>query len=63
MDTSSDNYESNPGTQSGPLQALFGTIESLIRRVIGFFTLTADEQSQAGIYLGGEGRDFDQGDE
>jgi len=63
MDTSPDNYKSNPGTRSGPLLALLGTTESLIRRVIGLFTLTDDEQVKAGIYLGGEGRDFDQGDD
>jgi hypothetical protein len=63
MDNPSDNYKSNPGTQSGPLQTLLGTIESLIRPVIGLFTLTDDEQAKAGIYLGGEGRDFDQGDD
>jgi hypothetical protein len=63
MDTQSDNYKSNPGTRSGPLQALSGTIESLIRRVIRLFTLTDDELAKAGIYLGGEGRNFDQGDE
>ena len=63
MDTPSDNYKSNPDTQSGPLQAFLGTIESLIRPVIGLFTLTDEERARAGIYLGGEGRDFDQGDE
>ena len=28
MDNPSDNYKSDPGTQSGPLQTLLGTIES-----------------------------------
>lgn len=63
MATSSENYKSNPGTQPGPLQALSGTVESFFSQLIGLFTLTKDEQAKAGIYLGGEGRDFDQGDE
>ncbi len=27
------------------------------QKLIGFFTLTEEEKSQAGIYLGGQGRD------
>jgi hypothetical protein len=57
MDTPSDEYKPYYGSRSGPLLAVLRTIEGFFRRLIRYFTLTKEEESQAGIYLGGEGRD------
>jgi hypothetical protein len=56
MDISTDNYKSD-GNQSNPFFAVLQTVQSLVRRLIGLFTLTEEERLKAGIYLGGEGRD------
>jgi hypothetical protein len=62
MATSSDKNTPYYGSRSGPFVAILRAIEDFFNRLIGLFTLTEDEQRQAGIYLDGEGRDCDQGD-
>jgi hypothetical protein len=57
MDISADNYESDGNNRASPFLAISQTVRGLVRRLIGFFTLTGEERSKAGIYLGGEGRD------
>jgi hypothetical protein len=42
--------------QPGPLSIVLDTVRGVARRVIGFFQLTKEEQTQAGIDLSGEGR-------
>jgi hypothetical protein len=42
--------------QPGPLTIVLDTVRGVARRVIGFFQLTKEEQTQAGIDLSGEGR-------
>ena len=37
--------------------SVWQTLRSFLSRLIGFFLLTKEERSKAGIYLGGEGRD------
>jgi hypothetical protein len=56
MDISADKYESD-GSRPGTFLAGLQTVRGIIRRVVGFFTLTEEDRSKAGIYLGGEGRD------
>ena len=41
----------------GPFSAVLNTVLGIIGWLIGFFTLTEEERSMAGIYLGSEGRD------
>ena len=57
MDISADKFKPYYGNRSGPFFAVLRSIQGLVRRMIGFFTLTEEEQSKAGICLGGEGRD------
>lgn len=65
MATSPDEYKPYYGTRLGPFVAgwrtvdgiINGFIESIIKRTVTIFTLTDEEQLQAGIYLGGEGRE------
>jgi len=56
MEISSDKYQSD-GNQSNPFFAVLRTIQGLFSRLTGIFTLTEEEQLEAGIYLGGEGRE------
>jgi hypothetical protein len=56
MDLSTD--QSSPNShQPGHLSALSHSFRNMVRRLIGFFTLTEEDRSKAGIDLGGEGRD------
>jgi hypothetical protein len=56
MDISADKY--NPeGDKSGSLPVLMKTIGNIIQWLTGFFALTEEERSKAGIFLGGEGRE------
>jgi hypothetical protein len=55
MDIPSDDYKPNSGNR--PFLTVLRTVSGLFRRLIGIFTLTEDDRSKAGIYLGGEGRD------
>ena len=57
MDTPSEEYKPYYGNRPGPFLAVLRSVRGLVRRLFGFFVLTDDEQSQAGIYLGGEGRE------
>jgi hypothetical protein len=57
MDTPSDEYKPYYGSRSGPFLAVLRSVKGLVRRLIGIFALTEEEQLKAGIYLGGEGRD------
>jgi hypothetical protein len=55
MGISSDKY----GTvrdRAGSFPAVLQTIRNLLRWLAGFFVLTEEDQSKAGIYLGSEGR-------
>ena len=56
MEISSDKYQSD-GNQSNPFFAVMRTIQGLFSKLTGIFTLTEEERSKAGIYLGGEGRE------
>ncbi len=56
MDISTDKYRSDlnrPGSFSVVLQI----VRDFTRRLIGFFALTEEEQSKAGIYVGSERQD------
>jgi hypothetical protein len=57
MDTPSDKYKPYYGNRSGPFLAVMRSIQGLIRKLIGTFKVTKEEISEAGVYLGGEGRD------
>jgi hypothetical protein len=56
MDIPSEKYTSDR-SQKSPLIAVFRTIGNLVRRLKGFFVLSEEDRSKAGIFLGGEGRD------
>lgn len=55
MDTPSDKYKPYPGNR--PLLAVIQIIRSFYRKLTGIFKVTDEDLSDAGIYLGGEGRD------
>jgi hypothetical protein len=57
MDTPSDEYKPYYGNKSGPFLAVIRTIRGLFRKWTGIFNVTEEELSDAGVYLGGEGRD------
>jgi hypothetical protein len=57
MDTPSDKYKPYYGNRSGPFLAVMRSIQGLIRKLIGTFKVTDGDISDAGVYLGGEGRD------
>jgi hypothetical protein len=57
MDTPSDKYKPYYGNRSGPFLAVIRSIQGLIRKLTGIFKVTDEEMSEAGVYLGGEGRD------
>ena len=40
-----------------PFSTVLQAVRGVARRLIGFFTLSEEERSQAGIDLSGEGRD------
>ena len=56
MDNSADKNKSD-SNRPGPFLAVLQTVRSIVRRLIGFFTLTEADQLKAGIHVGGEGRD------
>jgi hypothetical protein len=45
------------GYRPGSLSALVNSLLGIVRWPITFFSLSEADQSKAGIYLGGEGRD------
>ena len=57
MDTPSEKYKPDYGNRSGPFLAVVRTIQGLFRKLTGIFQVTKDDLSDAGVYLGGEGRD------
>jgi hypothetical protein len=57
MDTPSDKYKPYYGDRSGPFLAVFRSIKGLFRKLTGLFKVSEEDLSDAGIYLGGEGRD------
>lgn len=57
MDTPSEKYKPYSGNRSGPFLAVIQTIHGLFRKLTGIFKVTEEELSDAGVYLGGEGRD------
>ena len=56
MEISGDQNQSD-GNRADPFFAISQTVRGFVRRLIGIFTLTEEDRSKAGIYLGGEGRD------
>lgn len=56
MDISTDQYKPED-SPSGPFSAVSQVINSLFKWLTGFFTLSDEDRSKAGIYRGGEGRD------
>jgi len=56
MDISAGKYKSD-GNRPGSFLAVLHTVRSFVRWLIGLVTLTDEEQTKAGIYHGGEGRD------
>ena len=57
MDTPSDEYKPYSGNRSGPFLAVLQTIQGFFKKLTGLFQVTEEELSDAGVYLGGEGRD------
>ena len=57
MDTPSEKFKPYYGSRSGPFLAVLRTIQGLFSKLTGIFKLTDEELSNAGVYLGGEGRD------
>ena len=57
MDISTDKYESDEHSQPGPFVAVLQSLRKLFSRLTGIFKVTEEDMSEAGIYLGGEGRD------
>ena len=57
MDISTDQYESNESHQPGPFFAVSQTVRRLAGWLTRLFKVTEEDLSDAGIYLGGEGRD------
>jgi hypothetical protein len=57
MDTPSDEYKPYYGNKSGPFLAVIRTIRGFFRKWTRIFKVTEEELSDAGVYLGGEGRD------
>jgi uncharacterized protein YyaL (SSP411 family) len=56
MDNLLDKSKSN-GNRSGVLSAFVNILLGIVGWPITYFLLSDEEQSKAGIYLGGEGRD------
>jgi hypothetical protein len=57
MDTPSEKFKPYYGSRSGPFLAVLRTIQGLFSKLTGIFKLTDEELSNAGVYLGGEGRE------
>ena len=56
MDIAADKYKSD-GNRPGPVSAVLFTVKGIVSWMIRLVILTAEEQTKAGIYFGGEGRD------
>jgi hypothetical protein len=57
MDILTDRSESDDNQRPAFILAVPQKVKELAIRIFGLFDLTEEEQSEAGIYLGGEGRD------
>ena len=57
MDTPYEEYTPYYGNRSGPFLAVIRTVRALIRKLTGTIKVSQKDLSEAGIYLGGEGRD------
>jgi hypothetical protein len=57
METPSDKYKPYYGNRSGPFLAVLRTFMGLFSKLTGIFKVSEEELSEAGIFLGGEGRD------
>jgi len=57
MDTPSEEYKPYYGNRSGPLTAVIRSIQGFFKKLSRIFRVTEEELSDAGVYLGGEGRD------
>jgi hypothetical protein len=55
MDISADKYRSDLN-RPAPFSAVLQTLKNFTRWLIGFFVLTEEEQSKAGIYVGSKRR-------
>lgn len=56
MDISADKYKSD-GNGTNTLSVVWQAVLVMVRRLAGSFTLTEEDRLQAGIYVGGQGRD------
>ena len=57
MDISADKYKSDIDRRPDPFSAVLQAVRGFVRWLAGLFILSDGDQSKAGIYLGGEGRD------
>ena len=57
MDISTDKYESNENHRPDPFVAVLQSIRGLVSKLTWIFKVTEEDLSEAGIYLGGEGRE------
>jgi hypothetical protein len=57
MDTPSEKDKTQFGDRSEPFLAVLRTIRGFFSKLTGIFKVTEEELSDAGVYLGGEGRD------
>jgi hypothetical protein len=57
MDTPTEKPKPYYGNRAGPFRAVLWTIKGLFNKLTGIFKVTEEEMSEAGVYLGGEGRD------
>ena len=57
MDRSTRKYTQDAENRPGTLSVVFQTVRAFAKWLTWFFTLSAEERLEAGIYRGGEGRD------
>jgi hypothetical protein len=57
MDISTDKYEPNDSRRPAPFLAVSRTVRGVVSWLAGLFKVSQEDLSDAGIYLGGEGRD------
>ncbi len=57
MDTPTEKYKADYGNRSEPFITMLRSIHGFLRKLTGVFKVTEKDLSDAGIYLGGEGRD------
>jgi hypothetical protein len=57
MATPFEKYKPDYGNRSGPFLAMVRSLRGFYRKLTGIFKVSDEDLSDAGIYLGGEGRD------